>query len=140
MTKDQILLALANVKKGRYISLKKVKDYGKGVTKESDLVIRLGVNYANMAINKDRQTPIQSLPWGSWVPGLENLVIEHKGNYYLRVASSYSSNNKSTYYLDGVQITKEDAIGIIGEKKLKSGNPDVYNIKFENILSIGVEI
>ena len=140
MTKDQILLALANVKKGRYISLKKVKDYGKGVTKESDLVIRLGVNYANMAINKDRQTPIQSLPWGSWVPGLENLVIEHKGNYYLRVASSYSSNNKSTYYLDGLQITKEDAIRIIGEKKLKSGNPDVYNIKFENILSIGVEI
>lgn len=140
MTNSEILLALAHVKKGRYVSLRKVKDYGKGVTKESDLVIRLGVNYANMAINKDRETPIQSLPWGHWVEGLENLVIEHKGNYYLRVANSYSDHNKSTYYLDGVEISKEKAIEILGEKKLKSGNPDVYNIKFENILSLGVDM
>ena len=75
MTNNEILSKLATIKKGRYISLTKVKDCGNGVVKESDMVIRLGVNYANMKINENKQTG--ELPWGHWVPGLENLVIEH---------------------------------------------------------------
>ena len=37
-------------------------------------------------VNKDKE--IQPLPWGKWVKGLENLVVEHKGNYYLRITST----------------------------------------------------
>lgn len=139
MTNQEILNKLGEVKKGRYIALKKKKDLGEGVVKVSDLVIRLGVDYANMAINKDRTTPIQPLKWGHWVEGLEGLVLEHKNNYYLRVASSYSNTNKSIYLKDGNQISKEEVIALVGEKKLESGNPDVYNIKFENILALGGE-
>lgn len=144
MTNQEILNKLAEVKKGKYISLKKKKDLGENIlgekiTKISDLVIRLGVDYANMAINKDRTTPIQNLKWGQWVEGLEGLVIEHKGNYYLRVASAYSNTNKSTYYLNDQQITKEEVVQMLGEKKVQSSNPDVYNIKFENILALGGE-
>lgn len=136
MENQEILNALANVKKGRYVSIKKVKDLGKGVTKVSDIVVRLGVDFANMKINEGRQTG--SLPWGKWVEGLEGLVIEHKGNYYLRVATTYGNNNTCAYYLDGKEVTKEQVIALIGEKKLAGGNPDVYNIRFENILALNI--
>lgn len=137
MTNQEILNKLSDVKKGRYVSLKKKKDLGEGVVKISELVIRLGVDYANMKINEDRTTPIQPLKWGHWVEGLEGLVIEHKGNFYLRVASSYSNTTHSYYYKDDKQISKDEVIALIGEKKLKSVNPDVYNIKFDNIIELG---
>ena len=139
MTNQEILNKLGEIKKGKYISLKKKKDLGEGITKISDIVIRLGVNYANMAINKDRTTPIQPLRWGHWVEGLEGLVLEHKGQYYLRVANSYSNNTKNIYLKDNNEISYHDVVNLIGEKKVQSANPDVYNVKFENILALGGE-
>lgn len=142
MTNQEILTALMQAKKGRYISLRKSKDLGEGVTKESDMVIRLGVNYANMAINAERETG--SLPWGHWVEGLENLVIEHKGNYYLRITSTDPQHPESgadiiatRYIRNGAQISKEEALSIVGEKKMISKPSAVYNIKFENIIRLG---
>lgn len=142
MTNQEILNALTEVKKGRYISLCKKKDLGEGIVKESDMVIRLGVNYANMSVNANHETG--SLPWGHWVSGLENLVVEHKGNYYLRVTSTNPENLESgadviatRYIKDGREISKEEAITIIGEKKITSKPSIVYNIKFENIIRIG---
>lgn len=140
MTNQEILSALNEVKKGRYISLSKVKDLGNGVSKISEMVIRLGVSFSNMKINADRV--VGSLPWGHWVEGLENLVIEHQGNYYLRVTSTDPSNPESgadvistKYLLNGEEISRETAKGIVGEEK-KGASP-VYNIKFENILRLG---
>ena len=104
MTNNEILEKLATAKKGKYIQLSKIKDLGSGITKVSDLVIRLGVDYANMKINEGRE--VGGLPWGHWVEGLEGLVIEHKGNYYLRVTTAYSNNNKSYYYLNNEPISK----------------------------------
>lgn len=142
MTNQEILTTLATVKKGRYISLTKVKDLGEGIVKESDMRIRIGVSYANMAVNADRQTG--SLPWGTWVPGLENLVVEHKGNYYLRITSTTPENPESgadviatRYIRNGQQITKEEVVSIIGEKKMISKPSLVYNIKFDNIVRLG---
>ena len=139
MNNQEILSKLGEVKKGRYIALKKKKDLGEGVVKVSDLVIRLGVDFANMKINENRTTPIQPLKWGHWVEGLEGLVIEHKGNYYLRVASSYSNNGKSIYLLNGEEVDESVVEALIGAKKLESKPADVYNIKFENILALGGE-
>lgn len=136
MTTQEILNQMGNVKKGKYVSLKKKKDLGEGIEKISDLVIRLGVDYANMKAAEGKQ--VGGLPWGKWVEGLEGLVIEHKGNYYLRVANSYSNNGKSIYLLNGNEISEEQVIAILGEKKVQSLNPDVYNIKFENILELNI--
>ena len=140
MTNQEILTKLAEAKKGRYINLTKVKDLGQGIVKESDMVIRLGVAYSNMKINENKQTG--QLPWGHWVEGLENLVIEHKGKFYLRISSTDPANPESgadvvaTRYLkDGAEITKHDVLTLIGEQK-GSASP-VYNVKFENILKLG---
>ena len=142
MINQEILSTLATAKKGRYISLTKVKDLGEGIVKESDMRIRIGVSYANMAVNSDKQTG--SLPWGSWVPGLENLVVEYKGNYYLRITSTTPENPESgadviatRYIRNGQQITKEEVAAVIGEKKILSKPSLVYNIKFNNIVRLG---
>lgn len=144
MTNQQILQKLANVKKGRYISLTKKKDLGQGIIKESDMRIRLGITFANMKVNENKE--IGSLPWGQWVEGLENLVVEHKGNYYLRITTTNPNDLESAndviatrYIKDGELISKEEVVSLIGEKKLVSKPSLVYNIKFDNILKLGVE-
>lgn len=136
MTNNEIIEAMLSKKKGQYVSLKKQKDLGNGVKKITDMVIRLGVEYANMKVNEGRETEIGSLPWGQWVEGLEGYVIEHKGNYYLRVSSSYSNTTKNIYTLNGVEISREEVEGLVAPYKLKSSEADVYNIKFSNILSL----
>ena len=142
MTNQEIIAKVLEAKKGRYISLCKAKDLGEGVVKETDMVIRLGVSYANMSINEGKQTG--GLKWGKWVEGLENLVLEHKGNYYLRITSTTPENPESgadviatRYLLNGQIISREDAIAIVGEKKMSGNASPVYNIKFENILRLG---
>lgn len=153
MRNEEILNALKNVKKGRYVSLRKIKDLGEGIVKESDMIIRLGVSYQNMSINEGRT--VESLPWGHWLEGLENLVIEHtkkdkktgeeSTSYYLRVSSTNPEHPDNgadvvaTRYLrNGVIIPKEEVVAILGEKKITSSASAVYNIKFENIESLGV--
>lgn len=142
MTNAEILTTLGNVKKGCYVKLTKVKDLGNGVTKESDMRIRLGVAYANMSINEGRQTA--PLAWGHWVEGLENIVLEHKGNYYLRVSSTNPEHLEDSkdviatrYLLNNEEISYEEASALIGNKKSSKPSP-VYNIKFENIKSLGI--
>lgn len=137
MTNEEIIQTMLSKKKGQYVSLKKEKDLGNGVKKITDMVIRLGVDYANMKVNEERTTPIQPLKWGHWVEGLEGYVIEHKGQYYLRVASSYSNTTKSIYLLNGVEVGDEVVSELVAPYKLKSSAADVYNIKFENIIQLG---
>ena len=48
-----------------------------------------------------------SLPWGTWVEGLENKVIVHKEEYYLRLYDINGKAPKVTYYVDGVIATSE---------------------------------
>ncbi len=142
MNAQEILQKLQNTKKGTYVSLTKVKDLGNDIIKESDMRIRVGVNYKNLKANKNKE--IQPLPWGKWVKGLENLVVEHKGNYYLRITSTNPNDLKKAsdviatrYIQNGVEISKEEVINQIGEKKLASSSSMVYNIKFDNIIRIG---
>ena len=142
MTNQEIIEKIKAARKGSYIKLTKIKDLGRGITKESDMVIRLGVRYSNLAMNAGKETG--SLKWGHWVEGLENLVLEHKGNYYLRVTSKTPENPDegadvvATRYLKGSKaLTKEMVLSEVGESVFKGSGAPVYNIKFENIVSIG---
>ena len=136
MQKGLVLAAINSIKNGRFFSLTKEKDYGKGVTKVSRITYRLGVKPGNMKAYKDSGKTPGGLPWGQWVQGLEGRVIEHKGVLYLRVAETHAAWPSSQYYLDGNPITKEQAAAIVGEKKLAGGESPVYNIKFDNIIKI----
>lgn len=136
METKEILKVLQSKRKGTYASLTKIKDYGNGLVKETDMTVRLGVDFASLESNKGRT--VGSLPWGKWVEGLENYVIEHtdkKGNYnmYLRITNTNSHISKSKYLLNGQEVDKTVAEQMIGTKKLTSKESEVYNINFKNI-------
>lgn len=141
MENIDILNKLATVKNGRYISLTKSKDLGNGVSKISKMVLRKGIKAGNTSLYAEHKPG--PLPWGHWVEGLENLVIEHKGNYYLRVTSKTPEDPENgadvistEYILNGMVISKEEATSIVGEKKMNGTAAPFYNIKFANILEI----
>lgn len=137
MTTQEIIEQAMNIKKGVFTKLVKHRDLGNGVTKESDMLIRLNIKYANMKAVEGQATG--PLPWGHWVKGLENVVIEHKGNYYLRVANGYTDViSKPKFLFSGKEISKEDAMRIVGNAKaFETKESPVYSIKFDNIVAIG---
>ncbi|MBO7694039.1 MAG: hypothetical protein J6T10_15585 [Methanobrevibacter sp.] len=154
MTNDEIIAKVKEAVKGRYINFTKEKDLGEGYRKVTDMVIRLGVDYSHMSINANKETG--PLPYGHYLPGLENLVIEHTKvdkktgeylgtSYYLRISSCTPEHPDSgadvvaTRYYDaqGREVSKEEVLAVVGEKKMESHASAVYNVKFENIIKIG---
>lgn len=134
-----------NLKKGTIHSVhwKRVINAKKGfkgrIQKETIGNFRIGVEYANMAINKDIITG--SLPYGYFVFSNEILYSPSTDTYQLRLTNTFNPNMKAkaTYYLDGVEITKQELIEmdalLSDEIKKKEPNP-VFNVKLENIIEI----
>lgn len=130
----------------------KAKREGYVAYKRTQMTARYGISYMNMASTKRKMMlkaqqndgvypEKHELSWGSWVPGHEGILIEHKNNKYLRI---YTSPNKSKveYYVNGQPITKAGlmTLGIIQNSYWnKKGDevPDCLTIKVENIDSIG---
>ena len=74
------------------------------IEKRVTMVARAGVSYANMAAAPENPGP---LPWGQWVKGLENYVIQLREELYLRFAPQSS---KSVYYKNGIEVPEEEAL------------------------------
>lgn len=154
MKLNELQEILAGIKTAAYVSLVKSKDLGKGVTKITRMRCRLGVQYDNMKkvierrnenlVGRDliaEESPAKKsspLPWGNWVTGYEKYIIEHKGNYYLRIAESYNmkAHPISQYYLNGVPVEKSVVENIIAPSKLKASVGDVYCVKLQDIINL----
>lgn len=83
--------------------------YGR-VTKRVVAQMQFGYSYENACNNRcaDGVTFVaDSLSWGAWVEGLENKVIVHKEEYYLRLYDIHGKKAKTEYYVDGVVATEE---------------------------------
>jgi hypothetical protein len=74
----------------------------------------------------ERTFVAQSLPWGSWVKGQENKLIEHKGNLYLRYYEYKGAEYRQVWFVDGVQADAEQFLAIMdyleSKKKKSSSN------------------
>ena len=129
------ILNIINTKRNGTIELVKTKDFGKGIIKETSMTVELGVEYRTLVEAKEYESKTShSLPWGHWLEGYENLIIEHKDSYYLRVANPNVTGSR--YVIDGVETDPETAEKLIPASKLKSSESVIYNIKFENIKEI----
>jgi len=134
MTTNEILDKVLTIHKGSWVKLIKSKDLGQGIIKYTQMTIRLGVIYSHIKrVGKEPSTGGGKLPWGEWF--IDNLVISHKGVLYLRVANAFTKNTKSWYLKDGKEISKAMVVELVGEEK--SSESAVYNIKFQNIISLG---
>jgi hypothetical protein len=134
MTEEEIL-NIINEKRNGTIELVKTKDFGKGIIKETSMSVELGVEYKTLVEAKEYEAKEHHhLPWGHWLEGYENLIIEHKDSYYLRVSNAKTTGSR--YMIDGVETDPETAEKLIAPSKLKSSESVVFNIKFENIKQI----
>lgn len=138
-----------NLKKGTIHSvhwrrpLKSVlKPFRDRVEKETIGRFRIGVTYANMAINKDKITG--SLPYGMFEYSNEIIWSEASKTHQLRLTQTMGANKPTVkYYLDGEEITKEKLIEMNAlnseERKVKTFDPKekpVFNVSLDYILEI----
>lgn len=150
MKYEEIKNAIHSVHAGTYTNMttcktlktrKEFKD--KSIVKISHSTIRTGVEYDSMKSTKqgraDGSLPPQNvgLPYGSWISGQEKYFIEHKGNIYLRVTNS-PNKSRVTYLVDGIQTDEDTVKAMCLKSEFRDGEkPSVYNVKIENVISIG---
>lgn len=112
------------------------------VSKKSTFQCRIGINYDNIAVVKDKRATgelpavSEGLPWGEWLEF--PYLITHKGETYARCTMLH--NNfipKTTFFLDGHEIDKElvKPMCLASEFKEDRDN-DVFNIKISSILEV----
>ena len=104
---------------------------------------RIGIDYSNMAINKDKITG--SLPYGFFEYSNEIICSPSTNTYQLRLTQTMNENMKphTKWYLDGKEITKEELIEMkaLGasqraNKPLDPKEHPVFNVKLDSIIEI----
>jgi hypothetical protein len=155
MNTNLLLMKLSTKRNGQYFNMVWASDVkmtasarkqGQQAVKIVTSTVRKGIKYSNMKSvrldareNGDNSSTIitNSLPWGSWKPGNEGLLIEHNNTNYLRV---YSSPNKpkSIYFLNGKEISKADlkAKNIVLDSYWSTNLPACFTVKVENIAEV----
>lgn len=113
---------------------------GGRIEKETIGVFRIGVDYSNMAINKDKVTG--SLPYGFFEYSNEILYSPSTDTYQLRLTKTMNQYHKPhvQWYLDGNPITKEELIEMnalgSSQRESKSNDNPVFNVKLNDIIEI----
>lgn len=84
------------------------------VTKLVTTSVQLNYSYESAVNNRlesnggERIFKALSLPWGQWVDGFENKLIEHKGHLYLRFYNVENAKTKSLWFVDGRLATEDE--------------------------------
>ena len=108
-------------------------------------VFRSGVNFANLTsvkegIESNERGEVQPLAWGSW----ENFpfVIAHKGERFLRLTTVNGMKSKSTFKVNGVEVTKDEFEQfLVPSARSENKTPtEVFNIKEANLVSFNGEV
>ena len=113
---------------------------GGRIEKETIGVFRIGVDYSNMAINKDKVTG--SLPYGFFEYSNEILYSPSTDTYQLRLTKTMNDNHKPhvKWYLDGKEITKQELIDMnalgASQRENKPSDNVVFNVKLSDIIEI----
>ena len=154
--KNRILNSKGSFVKARWKSQPKPAGAFKqfSLEKITEGVVRAGIDYSNLSavkleVEAGNRNPVGELPWGQWKidedgESMFPYVIEHKGEDYIRLYPSEGQNHhcSSTYYVDGVQVSKEDFAKYLTPSEAKklldteSTQPLCFTIKAKNVLGI----
>ena len=135
-----------------FVSDSGIPQYVLGKGNKVSCIIRtdcqLNYSYENAVNNRlakqgdEKNFVAQSLPWGEWVEGQENKLIEHKGSLYLRYyevanADRYATAEEFQKIMDYLKSKKTDSnrqteVGLV-ENQVK---PKV--VKLVNVLRLAV--
>ena len=121
------------------------------VQKHTITTIQFNYDYEKAVNNRlekqgfERTFTSATLPWGTWHTA--NKVIEHNGNYYLRIYEVKNSKPNCEYFIDGKKATqeeydlfkefiterksseKQEEHGLKDENQVKPNSPKFENIK-----------
>ena len=93
-----------------------------------------GVEYANLRVNKERETG--PLPWGTWK--VAPYVIEHKGQDYARL---YCVDNslRCVYTVDGEVVDRDTFNGYLTPSAANAPRPNggTITVKMSGVRLVG---
>ena len=156
MKLNELIKALEVIKKGTFVrivydtelpSTALARSCGVKITKRTEKVVRLGVNYHNIAevkkLEAERTEPKrQTTSWCHWE--IPNIIAKHntKDDYYLSFATvKYGSHTRSKYYINGDEATYTMVAEgpFVQQSYFKSSNgfTPIQKIKVENIVELG---
>ena len=123
---------------------KKFENQNIKITKVSEGTVRFGVEYDNMkAVQEKRENgelpqDNQGLNGMEWI-FYPYLLKGKNGKEYLRVNTIKGNPIKTKYFMNGEEITKEQAEEYCTANNFsKGGNPlEVFNVGIENIIQVG---
>lgn len=130
---------------------------GGNATKRVHTQVMLGWSYENSVNNRlqaqgDARTFVaEKLPYGDWVKGMENKVILHKGEFYMRAYKMNNAKSIVEYFVNGVPATATQ-VALLKAKEAAAKKPSntqsaeglfvnqvrPFNIKFDNVLELKV--
>lgn len=112
-----------------FVSDSGIPQYVLGKGNKVSCIIRtdcqLNYSYENAVNNRlakqgdEKNFVAQSLPWGQWVEGQENKLIEHKGSLYLRYYDVANADRGRIWFVNGRYATAEEFQKIMDYLKSK---------------------
>lgn len=157
MTRHEIIRSIEDIKKGTFVRIvyqtelpltAEAKRSGHVIIKQTEKVVRLGVNYSNIAkVQKqeaERTEPKREYtPWCHWE--IPNILAKHntKDDYYLSFASidGKGHHTKNKYFINGTTATRkmvEECPFILPSYFKSSGEaPVVQKVNINNIIQLG---
>ncbi len=149
-----IIRKVASLKHGAFVRVKyrtdvqpSAKFKGHKIEKIVETTVRVGVSYSNLSAVKERrasepyaikQQPVQ---WWKWSDGYRNVIkekISDPSQRYVTFATVPSGGNTRVYwYIDGKYVSEEEVRTITVPSYWNKSNLDVFDVKLENLISIG---
>ena len=117
------------------------------IEKIVETTVRVGVSYSNLSAVKERRatetkpTGPSHVQWWRWSDGYRNVIkekISDPSQRYVTFATVPSGGNtKVCWYIDGKSVSEEEVRAITVPSYWHKANLDVFDVKLENLISIG---
>lgn len=149
-----IIHKVTSLKHGAFVRVKyrtdvqpsaKFKDHK--IEKIVETTVRVGVSYSNLSAVKERRatetkpTGPSHVQWWRWSDGYRNIIkekISDPSQKYVTLATVPSGGNTKVYwYIDGKSVSEEEVRAITVPSYWHKANLDVFDVKVENLISIG---
>lgn len=117
----------------------------KSIVKHVELTCRTGVRYSNMSAVIEARAEAQPNAYvktWEWVPGYERFIKRNlkSGQLLFTFETATNDHKKVSYTIDGVPASEDEVRAITPAKPWKDPrSTDTFDVKFENIITIGGE-
>ena len=149
-----IIHKVTSLKHGAFVRVKyrtdvqpSAKFKGHKIEKIVETTVRVGVSYSNLSAVKERRatetkpTGPSHVQWWRWSDGYRNVIkekISDPSQRYVTFATVPSGGNtKVCWYIDGKSVSEEEVRAITVPSYWHKANLDVFDVKLENLISIG---